>query len=94
MSTGLMNSARSEVNMENSANCVFFLTDYADSVVFLILTAVFLSNNVDIDWDNSRLAGFLIFPYGVTVPVLFHFNALSTNAVIVFIVIAGTVLLW
>ena len=52
VSTGLMNLACSEMNMENSANCVIFLTDYADFVVFLILTAAFCKT-------TSTLSGIL-----------------------------------
>ena len=56
-------------------------------------TAVFLSIIVDIDWDISRLAASVNFPTGVTVPVVCHSDGWSTNAVIVFVVIGGTVVL-
>ena len=38
------------------------------------VTAIALSNTVDIEWDFSRLAAFVIFPNGVRVPVVFHSN--------------------
>ena len=59
----------------------------------MILTAVFLSNIVEIDWDISRLGAFVNFPTGVTVPVVCHPGGWSTNVVTVFVVIGGTVVL-
>ena len=88
-----MNLDCSGVTTENSAIWVFFLVKYGNSVVLVILTAVFSSNIVEIEWDISRFAGYVNFPTGVTVPVVCHCDAWSTNAVIVFVVGGGTVVL-
>ena len=42
-STGLIYSDCSGVTTENSVICVFFLNRYGDSVIFVTLTATFLS---------------------------------------------------
>ena len=81
------------VTTENSAICVFFFIKYGDYAVLVILTAVFLSIIVEIEWDISRLAAFVNFPTGVTVLVVIHSDGWSTNAVMVFVVIGGTVML-
>ena len=76
---------------EFSSLCVFIKS--GDSVVLVILTAVFLSLIVGIEWDNSRLAASVNFPTGVTVHVVCPSDGWLTNAVIVFVVIGGTVVL-
>ena len=55
--------------------------------------SIFLSNIVDIEWDIRRLAVSVNFSTGVMVPVVFHSDTWSTNAVIVFVVICGIVIL-
>ena len=57
------------------------------------LTAILLSIMVDIEWDIMRLAVSVNFSTGVTVPVVFHSDTWSTNAVIVFVVNCGIVTL-
>ena len=74
VSTGLMNLDRSGVTTQNSAICVFFLIKYGDSVVLVILTAVFLSIIVEIEWDFCRLVSSVDFPTAVTVPVVCHYD--------------------
>ena len=91
MSTGLMCFDCSGVTTENSAICVCFLMRYGDSVVLITLTAILLSNIVDIDWEISRLAVSVNLSNGVTVPVVFHFDGCSTKAVIFFVVVGGMV---
>ena len=91
MSTGLMCLDCSEVTTENSAICVCFLMRYGDSVVLVTLTAILLSNIVDIEWEISTLADSVNFSNGVTVPVVFHFDGWSMKAVIVFVVVGGMV---
>ena len=59
--------------------------------MLVTLTAIFLSIIVDIEWDMMRLAVSVNFFTVVTVPVVFHSNKWSTNAVIVFVVICGIV---
>ena len=93
VSTGLMDLDCSGVTTENSAYCVFFLIKYGNLVVLVILTAVFLSIIVKIEWNISRLAASVNFPTGITVPVVCHSDGWSTNAVIVFVVIGGTTVL-
>ena len=93
MSTVLINLDCSGVTTESSANCVFLQILYGGSVVLVILTAIFLSIIVDIEWDNMRLSISVNFPTGVTVPVVFHSEKWSTNAVIVFVAICGIVIL-
>ena len=88
-----MNLDCSGVTTENSAICVFFSIKYGDSVLLVILTAAFLSMKFEIEWDISRLAASVNFPTGVTVPVACHSDGSSKNAVIVFVVIGGTVVL-
>ena len=61
--------------------------------MLVALTAICLSNIVEIDRDSIRLAASVNFSTGVTVPVVFHSDEWSTNAVIVFVVIGGTVIL-
>ena len=73
--------------------CIFFI-DYGICVVLVILTAVFWSNIVDIEWAFSALTASINFPYGVTVRVVLQSYAWSTNAVIVLVIIAGTAILW
>ena len=77
-------------NQENSVICVILIR-YGDFVVSVTLTAIFLSNFVDIEWEISKLAVSVNFSIGVTVPVVFHFDRWSTKAVIVFVVVAGMV---
>ena len=48
---------------------------------------------VEIEWDISRFAASVNFPTGVKVPVVCHSDGRTTNAVIVFVVISGTVVL-
>ena len=81
----------SGVTTENSAICVCFLIRYGDSVVLVTLTAVLLSIIVDIEWEISKLAVSVNFSNGVTVtvPVVFHFDGWSMNAVTVFVVVGG-----
>ena len=81
----------SGVTMENSAICVFFLIRYGHSVFLVTLTAIIFSMIVDIEWKISKLAVSVKFSYGVIVPVVFHFDGWSTNAVIVFVVIGSIV---
>ena len=81
----------SGVTTENSAIYVCFLMRYGDSVVLVTLTAILLSNIVDNEWEISRLAVSVNFSNGVTVPVVFHFDGWSIKAVIVFVVVGGTV---
>ena len=78
---------------ENSAFCVFFLIKYGDTFVLVILTAVFLSIIVEIEGDFGGVADFVNYPTGVTVPVVCHSDGWSTNAVIVFVINGGTVVL-
>ena len=81
----------SGVTTENSAICVCFLIRYGDFVVLVTLTAILLSNIVDIEWEISKLAVSVNFSNGVTVPVVFQFDEWSMKAVIVFIVVGGMV---
>ena len=62
-------------------------------MVLVTLTAIFLSIFVDIEWDIMRLADSVKFCTGVTVPVVFHSDTWSTNAVIVLVVSCGIVIL-
>ena len=55
------------------------------------LTAILLSNIVDIEWEISRLALSVYFSNSLTVSVLFHFDGWSTKAVIVFVVVGEIV---
>ena len=64
---------------------------YGDSVVLVTLTAILLSNIVDIEWEISRFAVSVNFSNGVTVPVVFHFDGWSIKAVMVFVVVGGMV---
>ena len=70
----------------------FFNRD-GNFVVLVILTAVCLSIIVDIEWVVTRLAASVNFPTVVTVPVVYHSDGWSTNDLIVFVVIGGTVVL-
>ena len=81
----------SGVATENPAICVCFLIRYGDSVVLVTLTAIQLSLIVDTEWEISKLAVSVKFSNGVTVPVLFHFDGWSMEAVIVFVVVGGIV---
>ena len=81
----------SGVTTENSAISVCFLMRYGYSVVLVTLTAIFLSNIVDIEWEISRFAVSVHFSNGVTVPVVFDFDGWSRKAVIVFVVVGGMV---
>ena len=90
-----MNFDCSEVTTDSSAICVFFLTEYGDFVLLVTLTVIFLSVIIDIENDISRIAVSVTFPTGIIVPVVFRSDGWSTNAVIAFFVISGTVmLLW
>ena len=91
VSTGFMCLDCSGVTTENSAICVCFLMRYGDSVLLVTLTAILLSNIVDIEWEISRLGVSVNFSKGVTVPVVFHFGGKSIKAVIVFVVVGGMV---
>ena len=79
------------MNTEISAGWVFFLIENGESVGLVTLTAIFLSNNVGIEWNINRLAASVIFPTSVTVHVVLLSDAWLTNAVIVFVVIGGIV---
>ena len=91
ISTGSMWLGCSGVTTENSAISVFFLLRYGDSVILVTLTAILFSIFVEIEWETSRLAVSVNFSNGVTVPVVFHFDGWSMNAVIVFVVVGGMV---
>ena len=77
------------MTMEKSAICVCFLIVYDESVVLVTLLAILPSNIVDTEWEISKLAVSVNVSSGVTVPVVFHFDGLSTKAVIVFVVVGG-----
>ena len=62
-------------------------------MVLVTRTAIFLPIIVDIEWDTMRLVVSVNFSTGVTVPVVFHSDVWSTNAVNVFVVICGIVIL-
>ena len=81
----------SGVTTENSAICVCFLIRYGDSVVLVTLTAIRLSNIVDIEWEISKFAVSVYVSNGVTVHVVFHFDGWSTKAVTVYVVVGGMV---
>ena len=81
----------SGLTTENSVIIVFFLTRYGEPVVVVTLTAILLSNIVDIEWEISKLAVSVTFSNGVTVPVVFHFDGWSTKAAVVFVVVGGIV---
>ena len=72
--TGLMCLDCSGVTTENSAICVLFFIRYGDSPILVNLTAIFLSHFVDIEREISKLAVFINFSSGVTVPVVFHYD--------------------
>ena len=78
---------------EKSAICVLLLIVYGNSVVLVTLTAILLSFIVKIERDIIRLAAPVNFSTGVTVTVVFHSGKWSTNGVIVFVAIGGTVIL-
>ena len=61
--------------------------------MLVTLIAIFLLIIVDIEWDIIKLTASVNFSTGVTVPVVFHSDEWSTNAVIVFVVICGIVIL-
>ena len=81
----------SRVTTENAANCLCFLIRYGDSVVLVTLTAILLSNILDIEREISKLAVSVNFSNGVTVPVVFLFDGWSRKDVIVFVVVGGIV---
>ena len=81
----------SGVTTENSAICVSFLIIYGNSIVLVTLTAIFLSNIVNIEWKISKVAVSVNFPNVITVPVVLHFDGWSTKAVMVFVVVGGIV---
>ena len=70
---------------------MFVLIRYGDSVVLVTLTAIFLSNMVDIEWEISRRAVNANFSSGVTVPVVLLSDGWSSKAGIVFVVLHGIV---
>ena len=70
--------------------CILLIIN-GDSVVLVTLTAILLSNIVDIEWEVSRLALSVNFSNVVTVPVVFHSNGWSTKAVINFVVLGSMV---
>ena len=72
VSTGLMNIDYSGATTENSTICVLFLIVLGDPLVFVTLTATFLSNIVKIECEISRLAVSVKLPTGVTVTVVFQ----------------------
>ena len=59
----------------------------------MLVTATFLSIIAEIEWDIIRPGASVAFSIGVTVHVVFQTNEWSTNAVIVFVVIGGTLIL-
>ena len=61
--------------------------------MLVTLTAIFLSISVDIERDIIKLAASANFSSRVTVPVVFHSDKWSTNAVIVLVVICGIVII-
>ena len=91
MCTGLMCLDCSGVTTENPPMCEFFLIRCGASVVWVTLTAIFLSFFVDIEWEISNFAISVNFSIGVTVPVVFLFDRWSTKAMIVFVVVGGMV---
>ena len=93
MSSGLINLDCYGVTTEKSAICVFFLIKNGDSVVLVYLTPLFLSIVVESEWNINRFVASVNFPAGVTVPVVYHSDGWSTNAVDVFDVIGGAVVL-
>ena len=76
---------------ENFATCVCFFLRYDNSVVLVALTAFLLSIIVDMEREISKLAVSVNFSYGITVPVVFHFDGWSTEAGIAFVVVGGIV---
>ena len=93
MTINLMNLDCSGVTTENSAICVFFFI-YGVSVVLVTLVTLtnpFLSNMVDIEWRTSKVSVFLNFFQWCHSPCCVPFRWISTNAVIVFVVLAGFV---
>ena len=76
---------------ENSAICVCFLIRYGDSVFLVTLTAILLSNIVEIECKISKFAVSVNFSNGATVPVVLHFDGWSSKAVIVLVVIGDVV---
>ena len=93
VSTGLMNLYCSGVITEKSAVCMFLLIEKGDSFFLVTLRTYFVSSIVEIESEDNRLAASVNVSTGVTVPVVFHCDEWSTNAVIVFVVIGGTVIL-
>ena len=93
MSTGSMNLDCSGVTTENSVIYFFFLFQYGDSTVLVTLPAILFSIIVDLEWNFSRIAASINFPTGVTAPAVWHSELCSSNAVIVFVVIGGIVML-
>ena len=91
ISTGLTCLDCSGVTTENSAICVFSLIRYGDSIVLVTLTAILLSDVVNIEWEISKRAVSLNFCNGVTVTVVFHFDRWPTKTVIVFGVVGGII---
>ena len=77
-----MNLDCSGVTLQNSTKC-FFLIEFCDAVVLVVLTADFLSIIVEVEWYISRLAASAVFPTGVTVTVVFHSDGWLTIAVAV-----------
>ena len=61
--------------------------------MLVTLTDIFLSNTVDVEGDITRLAFFVNFSTGFTVPVVILSDKWSTNALIVSVVIYGIVIL-
>ena len=56
---------------ENSKICLFFFIKNGEFVPLAILTAVFYSIIVEIDWGISRLAASVNFPAGVSLYLLY-----------------------
>ena len=65
------------------------MINYGGSVLLATLTATFCQ--LLFEWEISKLAVSLKFSNGVTVPVVFHSEGWSTKAVIVSVVLGGTV---
>ena len=59
--------------------------------MLVTLTFIFLSNFLEIEKDKIRIAASVNFSTEVSVHVLFYSNEWLSNAVIVFVFIAGTV---
>ena len=68
-----------------------FLLNMEIPLYWLLWLLLFFQIFVDIEWQISRLAVYVNFSSGVTVPVVFHSEGWSTKAGIVFVVLGGFV---